>query len=71
MALRGFGSGISLGLAAWIAWQAAFGDGEKTGDIAVVGPLVGMVMSPLIVALLESIGLRWLFVILAAITATP
>jgi DHA1 family inner membrane transport protein len=37
----------------------------------VVGPLVGMVMSPLIVLLLETIGLRWLFVILAAITATP
>jgi len=71
LALMRFGSGLSLGLAAWIAWQAAFGNSEKTGDVAVVGPLVGMVMSPLIVALLESIGLRWLFVILAAITATP
>jgi DHA1 family inner membrane transport protein len=30
-----------------------------------------MVMSPLIVVMLESIGLRWLFVILAVITATP
>jgi DHA1 family inner membrane transport protein len=66
-----FASGLSLGFAAWIAWQAAFGDSEKTGDVAVVGPLVGMVMSPLIVLLLETIGLRWLFVILAAITATP
>ena len=66
-----FGSGLSLGFAAWIAWQAAFGDSEKTGDVAVVGPLVGMVMSPLIVALLESIGVRWLFVMLAVITATP
>jgi len=66
-----FASGVSLGFAAWIAWQAAFGDTEKTGDVAVVGPLVGMVMSPLIVFLLESIGPRWLFVILAMITATP
>jgi DHA1 family inner membrane transport protein len=66
-----FASGLSLGFAAWIAWQAAFGDTEKTGDVAVVGPLVGMVMSPLIVVLLESIGLRWLFIILAVITATP
>jgi len=32
---------------------------------------LGMVMAPLIAVLLESIGLRWLFVILAAITATP
>ena len=66
-----FGGGLSLGFAAWIAWQAAFGDSEKTGDVAVVGPLVGMVMSPLIVFLIESIGLRWLFVVLALITAAP
>ena len=66
-----FASGLSLGFAAWIAWQAAFGNTEKTGDVAVVGPLVGMVMSPLIVFLLESLGLRWLFIILALITATP
>ena len=71
LAVMRFASGLSLGFAAWIAWQAAFGDTEKTGDVAVVGPIVGMVMSPLIAVLLESIGLRWLFIILAAITATP
>jgi predicted MFS family arabinose efflux permease len=71
LAITRFGSGLSLGFAAWIAWQAAFGDSDKTGDVAVVGPIVGIVASPLIVALLESIGLRWLFVILAVITATP
>jgi DHA1 family inner membrane transport protein len=56
LALMRFGSGLSLGFAAWIAWQAAFGDSEKTGDVAVI---------------LESVGLRWLFVLLALITATP
>jgi predicted MFS family arabinose efflux permease len=71
LAITRFGSGLSLGFAAWIAWQAAFGDSDKTGDVAVVGPIVGIVSSPLIVVLLESVGLRWLFVILAAITATP
>ncbi len=71
LAITRFGSGLSLGLAAWIGWQAAFGDSDKTGDVAVVGPLVGMVMAPLIVVLLEAFGLRWLFVVLAAITATP
>ncbi|HSP28596.1 MAG TPA: MFS transporter [Ilumatobacteraceae bacterium] len=71
LAVMRFGSGLSLGFAAWIAWQAAFGDTEKTGDVAVVGPLVGVVMSPLIVLLLQSVGMRWLFVILAVITATP
>jgi predicted MFS family arabinose efflux permease len=71
LALMRFASGLSLGFAAWIAWQAAFGDNQKTGDVAVVGPLVGMVMAPLIALLLETIGLRWLFVVLAVITATP
>ena len=71
LAIMRFASGLSLGLAAWIAWQAAFGNTERTGDVAVVGPIVGMVMSPLIAVVLESIGLRWLFVILALITATP
>lgn len=69
-ALR-FISGISLGLAAWIAWQAAFGDVEKTGDVAVVGPLVGVAVAPLIAIVLEHAGLRWLFLILALITALP
>jgi predicted MFS family arabinose efflux permease len=71
LALMRFGSGLSLGFAAWIAWQAAFGDIEKTGDVAVVGPLVGVVMAPLIAVVLESVGLSWLFVLLAVITATP
>ena len=71
LAITRFGSGLSLGFAAWIAWQAAFGDIEKTGDVAVVGPIVGMVMAPLVTLILESIGLRWLFVVLALITATP
>jgi predicted MFS family arabinose efflux permease len=69
-ALR-FVSGLSLGFAAWIAWQAAFGDPDKTGDVAVVGPLVGVIVSPLIAIVLQTAGLRWLFVVLAVITALP
>ena len=66
-----FVSVLSLGLAAWIAWQAAFGDTEKTGDVAVVGPLVGVLVSPLIAVILQTAGLRWLFVLLALVTALP
>jgi DHA1 family inner membrane transport protein len=66
-----FVSGLSLGLAAWIAWQAAFGNEEKTGDVAVVGPLVGVLVSPLIAVVLQTAGLRWLFVLLAIVTALP
>ena len=64
-------SGLSLGLAAWFGWQAAFGDAEKTGDVAVIGPLVGVITAPAVSALIQSIGIDWLFVVLAAVTATP
>jgi predicted MFS family arabinose efflux permease len=57
-ALR-FVSGLSLGFAAWIAWQAAFGHPGRSGEVAVVGPLVGVVASPLIA------------IVLAFITALP
>ena len=33
-----FAGGISLGLAAWFAWQDAFGNADKTSDVAVVDP---------------------------------
>lgn len=66
-----FLSGISLGLAAWIAWQAAFGDNRKTGDVAVVGPLVGTMVAPGIALLIQNVGVNWLFVVLAAIAGTP
>ena len=41
-----FVSGISLGLISWIAWSEAFGDEEKVGDVAVIGPIVGTISSP-------------------------
>ncbi|MBG7604203.1 MAG: MFS transporter [Actinobacteria bacterium] len=66
-----FVSGVSLGLAAWIAWQAAFGDDQKTGDVAVVGPLVGVVVAPGISFLIQTFGVDWTFVVLAAAAGTP
>ncbi|HSL73933.1 MAG TPA: MFS transporter [Ilumatobacteraceae bacterium] len=66
-----FVCGLSLGLATWIAWQAAFGNADKTGDVAVVGPIVGVVASPVIVLIVQSAGLRWLYVVLACIMALP
>jgi len=64
-------SGVSLGLAAWFAWQAAFGHAGRTGDVAVVGPLVGMAAAPGIAAVIEAVGVNWMFVVLAAVEATP
>ena len=71
LAATRFGSGLSLGLAAWFAWQDAFGDAEKTGDVAVVGPLVGIVLPPLITAVTSGIGYQVLFVAMAVLSASP
>jgi DHA1 family inner membrane transport protein len=66
-----FVSGISLGLAAWFAWQDAFGDEGKIGDVAVVGPLVGMVVAPVVSGLIETIGVNGVYLVLAGVAATP
>lgn len=66
-----FFSGVSLGLAAWFAWQDAFGDADKTSDVAVVGPLVGIAFPPVFTLLLDAVGVRWMFVVLATIAASP
>ena len=71
LAATRFGSGLSLGLAAWFAWQGAFGNAEKTRDVAVVGPLIGVVLPPLITVFVGGIGYRWLFVALAIVSASP
>ena len=66
-----FAGGISLGLAAWFAWQDAFGDADKTSDVAVVGPLVGIVLPPAVTAIIDGLGVRVMFVILALVAASP
>ena len=71
LAATRFASGLWLGLAAWFAWQVAFGDAGKTGDVAVIAPLVSMVVAPGISALIQTIGISWLFVVLAGISALP
>ncbi len=64
-------SGVALGLAAWFGWQAAFGDRGKTGDVAVVGPLVGVIGTPLISWLASTHGPDWVFGTLAVTSAIP
>ena len=71
LGLARFASGVSLGLAAWFAWQDAFGDVAKTSDVAVIGPLVGIAVPPGLTVLIDSIGVRWSFVVLAVVAASP
>lgn len=64
-------SGVSLGLIAWIAWAEAFGNDDKTGDVAVIGPLVGTISAPLIATVIDRSGPDELFYGLAAIYLVP
>jgi DHA1 family inner membrane transport protein len=66
-----FAGGISLGLAAWFAWQDAFGDAAKTSDVAVVGPLVGITLPPALTVVIDSLGVRVIFVVLAVVALSP
>jgi len=64
-------SGISLGLIAWIAWAEAFGDSQRTGDIAVIGPIVGTIASPVVAVLIDRAGVDALFFVLAGLFLVP
>ena len=71
LAVARFAGGISLGLAAWFAWQDAFGNADKTSDVAVVGPLVGIVVPPVLSVVIDSLGVRAVFVALAVVAVSP
>ena len=64
-------SGVALGLLAWYGWVQAFGDDRRMGDVAVAGPVVGVIAAPLVSALLEVGGPRLVFVALAGISLVP
>ena len=66
-----FVSGVSLGLIAWIAWAEVFGDNERVGDVAVIGPIVGTIASPIVALVIDEAGPDWMFVALAALYLVP
>ena len=70
VAMRFF-SGLSLGLIAWIAWAEVFGDDERVGDVAVIGPVIGTIASPILAAVIDVSGPDWLYIGLAAIYFLP
>ena len=64
-------NGVALGLLAWYGWVQAFGDNRRMGDVAVAGPVVGVVAAPLVSILLEAGGLRLVFAVLAGVSLVP
>lgn len=66
-----FVSGLSLGLIAWIAWAEVFGDDERVGDVAVIGPIIGTIASPIVAVIADRSGPDWLFLVLAGLYVVP
>ncbi len=64
-------SGLSLGLIAWIAWAEVFGDDERIGDVAVIGPIVGTIASPIVAMIIDTTSPDWMFVVLAGLYLVP
>ena len=64
-------NGVALGLLAWYGWVQAFGDDRRMGDVAVAGPVVGVVAAPLVSTLLEAGGMRLVFAVLAGVSLVP
>jgi len=64
-------SGVSLGVIAWFAWANAFGEEQKMSQVAVVGPIIGVVSTPAVAVLVSRGGLAILFVVLAALPVVP
>ena len=64
-------SGLSLGVLTWLAWSQVFGDEKRQGDIAVVGPVAGVVASPLFGLLLSVGDDRWVYAALGIGALVP
>ena len=64
-------SGLALGLLGWYGWVQAFGDDRRMGDVAVAGPVVGVIAAPLVSVLLDSGGPQLVFAVLAGISLIP
>ncbi len=70
LAFRAMG-GVALAIVAWLGWQEVFGDEDRMGDVAVVGPIMGIAGAPLASALAQSMGADAVFVGLAIVALVP
>ena len=65
------GAGLALGVLTWLAYSQVFGDSEGTSDIAVVGPVTGVVIAPLFGLVLQVSQVQTVFFVLAALALIP
>lgn len=66
-----FVSGLALGTVAWLGWQEVFGDDERMGDVAVIGPVMGIAGAPIAGILADLGGSDAVFAGLALLAVVP
>lgn len=66
-----FAAGVAIAVLAWLGWQEVFGDDDRMGDIAVVGPVVGIAGAPLASLLAEAAGTAAVYGTLAVVGLVP
>ena len=66
-----FLAGVALAIIAWLGWQEVFGDSDRMGDVAVVGPVVGIVGAPVASFLANWSGSDAVFISLAIFALLP
>lgn len=71
LVLLRFVSGLALGLISWFAWVQVFGDDQRMGDIAVMGPVAGIISSPLIALFATRGGAATVFALLGTLAIVP
>jgi DHA1 family inner membrane transport protein len=64
-------SGLSLGLITWFAWVQVFGEEKGTGDLAVMGPVTGIISAPLVAVFAVGGGPSAVFALLGTMAAVP
>ncbi len=69
--LARFVAGSAMGVASWIAWALVFGDQRGTSDVAMVGPLLGIVAGPVIAPVLAAGGITGTYLLLSAVAVVP
>lgn len=69
--LARFLSGLAIGAIDWMAWREVFGESTHLGDVAVIGPLVGTIMAPVLAWAIDLQGSPTLFWAFAALHLAP